>query len=116
MLAIIVVVILSFLALFSYKCSHSWTHPAFLTSMLWLIMVLCYNVLQHGLYPLSDLFYCAAFVVYPFLCLFFGVFKIQFTYSKDLVVADAEYEDLSKIVSFVSSIECYSTLFSKYDK
>lgn len=59
MLAIIVVVILSFLALFSYKCSHSWTHPAFLTSMLWLIMVLCYNVLQHGLYPLSDLFYCA---------------------------------------------------------
>ena len=55
-------------------------------------------------------------MVYPFLCLFFGVFKIQFTYSKDLVVADAKYEDLSKIVSFVSSIECYSTLFSKYDK
>lgn len=36
-------------------------------------------------------------MVYPFLCLFFGVFKIQFTYSKDLVVADAKYEDLSKL-------------------
>ena len=43
-------------------------------------------------------------------------FQNSITYSKDLVVADAKYEDLSKIVSFVSSIECYSTLFSKYDK
>ena len=108
MLAIIVVVILSFLALFSYKCSHSWTHPAFLTSMLWLIMVLCYNVLQHGLYPLSDLFYCALLLW----CIPFCVCSLAFS-KFNLPIP---YEDLSKIVSFVSSIECYSTLFSKYDK
>lgn len=44
---------------YSYKEFHSIFHPAFITSIVWLIILFCYNVLDHGLYSISNNVYWA---------------------------------------------------------
>jgi oligosaccharide repeat unit polymerase len=59
MLAIIVITLFYLIAVVAYRVSRSIVHPAFVVSMLWATLLLAYNTLPHGLYPLSDKFYYA---------------------------------------------------------
>jgi oligosaccharide repeat unit polymerase len=59
MLALVVIILFYLIAAGSYWIAKSIVHPAFVVSMLWGTLLLAYNLIPHGLYPLSVKFYCA---------------------------------------------------------
>ncbi|MDR0737563.1 MAG: oligosaccharide repeat unit polymerase [Prevotellaceae bacterium] len=59
MLVIIVITLFYLIAAGSYVVERSIVHPAFVVSMLWGTLLLAYNIIPHGLYPLSEKFYYA---------------------------------------------------------
>lgn len=67
MVALLAILIIIFLFLFAYRITHSIIHPAVVTSAIWSILLICYNTIDHVLYPLSDKFYLALLLwVVPF--------------------------------------------------
>lgn len=80
-MSIITIVTLFIILFFSLKLSKSILHPATITSLLWFVLLIIYNVVDHGLYELSDKFYIALLLwTVPFCCisLFVSSYKYQF--------------------------------------
>ena len=87
-MVLLILIILLFFSVLSYWYTRSAVHPAFITSTLWLILILVYSLIPHGLYPLSAKFYYAiALWCIPFCscALIFSKFRFAvpayFTYS-----------------------------------
>lgn len=59
---ILAITIIIVLCIISYKATNDIIHPAVVTSGIWGIIVLIYNIINHGLYPLSDKFYFALLI------------------------------------------------------
>lgn len=77
---IITILILFTFLVISGKMAKDLIHPAVITSALWSTLLLIYNTLDHGLYQLSDKFYCAILLwVIPFciVTLFLGKVKMS---------------------------------------
>lgn len=71
----IVILLFSLLSFISYKLEKNWTSPSFITSTLWLIIIIAYNYLPHELYDLSNKFYYSLLLwVLPF-CIFSSFFS-----------------------------------------
>ena len=58
-MCLFVIAIFLILSAISYRLSHDFLHPAFITSLLWGGILCVYQFADHGLYPLSDKFYYA---------------------------------------------------------
>ena len=59
---ILTITIIIILCIISYKITKDIIHPAVVTSGIWGIIILIYNIVNHGLYPLSDKFYFALLI------------------------------------------------------
>jgi rhamnosyltransferase len=59
MLPVIVIMLFYLIAAVAQRITKSIVHPAFVVAMLWGTLLFAYNILPHGLYPLSGRFYCA---------------------------------------------------------
>ena len=70
------------LSLLVYNCVKDFFHPAVVTLVLWCILVLVYNVADHGLYDLSNRFYCALLLwIIPFCLSSIVICKFDFSFA-----------------------------------
>lgn len=66
-MGIFIIVILILLLFLSVKIVKDYLHPAIVTLILWIILLVIYNTFEHGLYELSDKFYWALTLwIFPF--------------------------------------------------
>lgn len=78
---ILAITIIIIICILSYKITKDIIHPAVITSGVWGIIIFVYNILNHGLYPLSDKFYFALLIwVVAFCVIALLMSKIEFPF------------------------------------
>lgn len=70
MIGFFTIIYLFLINIYFYRRKLSFLHPAFLTSIIWLVLVSLYETIKHGLYPLIDNTYLAICIWVSVFCFF----------------------------------------------